>query len=71
MVDIFEFAKNNNIESIEFLYDPIGEYCTIKIHKNGKTAFLSFDGEFELRSDLNFVIITKLRDLIKELEKES
>ena len=67
MVDIFEFAKNNNIESIEFLYDPIGEYCTIRIHKNGKTALLSFDGEFELRSDLNFVIKTKLRDLIKEL----
>ena len=67
MVDIFEFAKNNNIESIEFLYDPIGEYCTIRIHKNGKTALLSFDGEFELRSDLNFVIKTRLRDLIKEL----
>ena len=71
MVDIFEFAKNNNIESIEFLYNPIGEYCTIRIHKNGKTAFLSFDGESLFRPDADFIVKMELRKLIKELEKES
>ena len=70
MVDIFEFAKNNNIESIEFLYNPIGKYYTIRIHKNGKTAFLGLKEEFLFRPDADFIVKMELRKLIKELEKE-
>ena len=71
MVDIFEFAKNNNIESIEFLYDPIGKYYTIRIYKNDKTAFLGLKEEFLFRPDADFIAKMELRKLIKELEKES
>ena len=71
MVDIFEFAKNNNIENIEFLYNPIGKYYTIRIYKNGKTAFLGLKEEFLFRPDADFIVKMELRKLIKELEKES
>ena len=71
MVDIFEFAKNNNIESIEYSYNYIGKYYTIRIYKNGKTAFLDLKEEFLFRPDADFIVKMELRDLIKELEKES
>ena len=71
MVDIFEFAKNNNIESIEYSYNYIGKYYTIRIYKNGKTAFLGLKEEFLFRPDADFIVKMELRKLIKELEKES
>ena len=71
MVDIFEFAKNNNIESIEFSYNYTGKYYTIRIYKNGKTAFLGLKEESLFRPDADFIVKMELRKLIKELEKES
>ena len=71
MVDIFEFAKDNNIEHIEYSYNYIGKYYTIRIYKNGKTAFLGLKEEFLFRPDADFIIKMELRKLIKELEKES
>lgn len=71
MVDIFEFAQNNNIEHIEFSYNYIGKYYTIRIYKNGKTSFLGLKEEFLFRPDADFIVKMELRKLIKELEKES
>ena len=71
MVDIFEFAQNNNIERIEFSYNYIGKYYTIRIYKNGKTVFLGLKEESLFRPDADFIIKMELRKLIKELEKES
>lgn len=71
MVDIFEFAQNNNIDHIEFSYDYIGKCYTIRIYKNGKTAFLSFKEEYLFRPDADFIIKMDLRKLVKELEKET
>lgn len=70
MVDIFEFAKDNNIEHIEYSYNYIGKYYTIRIYKNGKTAFLGLKEEFLFRPDADFIVKMELRKLIKELEKE-
>ena len=71
MVDIFEFAKVNNIEHIEYSYNYIGKYYTIRIYKNGKTAFLGLKEESLFRPDVDFIVKMELRKLIKELEKES
>ena len=71
MVDIFEFAKDNNIEHIEYSYNYIGKYYTIRIYKNDKTAFLGLKEEFLFRPDADFIVKMELRKLIKELEKES
>ena len=70
MVDIFEFAKDNNIEHLEYSYNYIGKYYTIRIYKNGKTAFLGLKEEFLFRPDADFIVKMELRKLIKELEKE-
>lgn len=71
MVDIVEFAQNNNIDHIEFSYDYIGKYYTIRIYKNGKTAFLGFKEEYLFRPDADSIIKMDLRKLVKELEKET
>lgn len=71
MLDIFEFAQNNNIDHIEFSYNYIGKYYTIGIYKNGKTAFLGFKEEYLFRPDADFIIKMELRKLAKELEKET